>query len=457
MTRLRWKLLAAMAALAVVTIGASALFARRVTHDQIRRLLLHHDPGMLTSAVGPLEAHLRAVGSWGGVAPVIARVAAAARCRVVVADRARGVIAVSDDLRDARVVVSADDRLTATLDRGGRRVELGARVAPGLIRDAAGRGVARVFLLPLDDLELEDAADPIADRELAAVDRRLIASFAIALAVALGLTLVVSRRITRPIEQLTLAVRDVGRGRPTAHVRVAGRDEIARLAASFNAMVDAVAAQEALRRRMVGDVAHELRTPLTNLRCELEAFQDGLAVPDAARIASLHEEVLHLQRLVEDLQELAIAEAGALELRRDRADLGEAIARIVGDRAEVTAAAGLPVDVDLVRLRQIVHNLLGNAARHSPAGEPVRVVVARAGADAAVSVIDRGPGIAAQHLDRIFERLYRVDDDRGRARGGAGLGLAIVRRLVELHGGRVWAESVEGAGATFTFTLPLAS
>lgn len=455
MTRLRWKLLAAMAALAVVTVGASALFARRVTHDQIRRLLVRHDPGMLADVVGPLEDHLRAAGSWGGVAPVVARVAAAARCRVVVADLTGGVIAMSDDLRDARVTVSADDRLTAVLDRGGRRAEL--RVAPAVIRDAAGRGVARVFMLPLDDLDEIDADDPIADREIAAVDRRLIASFAIALAVALGLTLVISRRITRPIEQLTLAVRDVGRGRPTAHVRVTGRDEIARLAASFNAMVDAVAAQDELRRRMVGDVAHELRTPLTNLRCELEAFQDGLAIPDAARVASLHEEVLHLQRLVEDLQELAIAEAGALELRRDRADLGEAIARIVGDRAEVTAAAGLAVDVDLVRLRQIVHNLLGNAARHSPAGAPVRVVVARAGADAAVSVIDRGPGIAAHHLDRIFERLYRVDDDRGRARGGAGLGLAIVRRLVELHGGRVWAESVEGAGATFTFTLPLAS
>jgi two-component system sensor histidine kinase BaeS len=238
---------------------------------------------------------------------------------------------------------------------------------------------------------------------------------------------------------------------------VRGRDEIARLATSFNAMADAVTRQEDVRRRMVGDIAHELRTPLTNLRCELEAVQDGLAAADGARIASLHEEVLHLQRLVEDLQDLAIADAGALTLHRERIDLGATIARIVGAQAELTCDAGIAVDADVTRLRQIVHNVLANALRHTPDGERVRVRVAHAGGDATVSVIDRGPGIAAKDIDRIFERFYRVDEARGRERGGAGLGLAIVRRLVELHGGRVWADSVEGEGATFTFTLPLAS
>jgi len=451
MTRLRWKLLAAMVALVAVTVGITALFTRRVTHDQVRRLLIVHNPSALDEIARPLENHLRTTGGWRGVASVIARVAAASRHRVVLASMTGDVIAVSDDLRGARVAVTADDQVTATLDRDGRR-QFGARVRPRVIDDPAGRGVARVFAIPLDDLD-----DPVAQREIAAIDRRLIAIFAVAMAVALVLTLVVSRRITRPIEQLTRAVRDIGGGNAAAHVEVSGRDEIARLASAFNAMVDARTAQEALRRRMVGDVAHELRTPLTNLRCELEAFQDGLAVPDADRVASLHEEVLHLQRLVEDLQDLAIAEAGALQLQRERVDLGAAITRIAGLQAEVTAASGLAVDADLVRLRQIIHNLLANALRYGTAGEPVRIVVERAGTDAAVSVIDRGPGIPAHHLDLIFERFYRVDDDRGRERGGAGLGLAIVRRLVELHGGRVWAQSVEGAGATFTFTLPLAA
>jgi two-component system sensor histidine kinase BaeS len=208
---------------------------------------------------------------------------------------------------------------------------------------------------------------------------------------------------------------------------------------------------------MVGDVAHELRTPLTNLRCELEAIQDGLATPDRPRIASIHEEVLHLQRLVEDLQDLAVAEAGALKLHLERIDLGAAVARIVGAGADLACDGGLMVDADVTRLRQVVHNVLANAVRHSPQGERVRVQVARDGRDAKVSVIDRGPGIAADDLGRIFERFYRVDDARGRAQGGAGLGLAIVRRLVELHAGRVWADSVEGEGTTITFTIPLAA
>ena len=458
MSRLRWKLLAAMVALVAVTIAVSALSTRRVTHDQVRRLLFARDPKACEQAAGPLEAHVRSTGGWRGVDAVLAQVSAAWRCRVVVTSPTGEVIAVSADLRGAKVVVEAEDRVTVEGVRDGRdgHIErLTLHTAPLVLRDAAGRAVARAFVLPPDDLLYFE--DPAAQREIAAVDRSLIAIFAIATLVALALTVVVSRRITRPIEQLTAAVQQIGRGKVPAHVQVRGKDEIARLATSFNAMADAVTAQEALRRRMVGDVAHELRTPLTNLRCELEAFQDGLATPDAARIASLHEEVIHLQRLVEDLQDLAVADAGALQLQRERLDLGATIARIIGAQADVTAEAGIFVDADATRLRQIVHNIVANAVRHTPAGERVRVRVAHAGGDATIAVIDRGPGIAAGDLDRIFERFYRVDEARGRARGGAGLGLAIVRRLVELHGGRVWAESVEGEGATFTVTLPRAA
>jgi signal transduction histidine kinase len=450
MTRLRWKLLAAMVALVGVTIGVTALFTRQVTHEQVRRLLVARPPAF-DRIVRSLEDHVRSTGEWRGVDAVIERVTGALDCRLVLVTMQGEVIAVSPDLRAAKVAVDAGDRVTAVVNRGGRLEQLTVRVAPQLVHDAAGLAIARAYVLPAHDLE-----DPEV-REIAAVDRRLVAIFAIATLVALLLTIVVSRRIIEPIEQLTAAVQDIGRGKPPAHVRVHGRDEIAQLATSFNAMADAVTRQEDVRRRMVGDIAHELRTPLTNLRCELEAIQDGLAAADGARIASLHEEVLHLQRLVEDLQDLAIADAGALTLHRERIDLGATIARIVGAQAELTCDAGITVDADVTRLRQIVHNVLANALRHTPAGERVRVRVARAGGDATVSVIDRGPGIAARDLDRIFERFYRVDEARGRERGGAGLGLAIVRQLVELHGGRVWADSVEGEGATFTFTLPLAS
>jgi two-component system sensor histidine kinase BaeS len=323
---------------------------------------------------------------------------------------------------------------------------------PMPILDATGNPIARVYVMPADD-----AGETTADREIAAVDRRLILLFAIATLVALILTAVISRRITRPIEQLTTAVQEMGRGGVPVPVRVDGRDEIARLATSFNAMADAVAKQEQLRRRMTGDVAHELRTPLTNLRCELEAIQDGLAAPDAARVDSLHEEVLHLQRLVEDLQELALADAGALRLDKQRIDLGAAIAKIAGAQAEVTAGDGILVDVDVTRLRQVMQNLLANAVKHTPAGATIRVRVASDGAHATVAVADDGPGIPAGDLERVFERFYRVDEARGRGGGGTGLGLTIVRRLVELHGGRVWADSVAGNGTTVTFTIPRAS
>jgi signal transduction histidine kinase len=450
MTRLRWKLLSAMVALVVVTIGVSALFARQVSHEQVRRLLVKRPGPSIEQMVRPLEDHLRQAGGWRGVGAVVEQIAAVEHYRIVLATTDGEVIAVSGDLNAAKVAVDGEAHVTVVRERNGRREKLEIRAPLAMIRDPAGRPVARVYALPADDID--DPALP----EIAAIDRRLLVIFAIATLVALALTALVSQRIVRPIEQLTHAVQQIARGQP-ARVEVRGRDEIARLAASFNAMADAVATQEALRRRMVGDIAHELRTPLTNLRCELEAIQDGLASPDAARIASLHEEVLHFQRLVEDLQELAVAEAGALVLQLERIDLGATVARIVGAQAEILRDDGIVVEVDVTRLRQIVHNLLANAVQHSSAGERVRVVVARSGGDATVSIRDRGPGIAAEDLDRIFERFYRVDQARGRAHGGAGLGLAIVRRLVELHGGRVWAESVEGQGATFTFTLPLAS
>jgi signal transduction histidine kinase len=453
MSRLRWKLLAAMVALVAVTIGITALLTRRVAHDQVYRLLIHRRVSPPEAALAPLVTHLRSTGGWRGVDAVIDRIAAGSNARVVLASMQDDVIAVSADLRAASVTVDGEDRVTVIGAGAGRRARLTAQLPPLLIRDGTGRAVARAYVLPAREL-----AEPTEQRELAAVDRRLVALFAFATLIALALSVVIARRITKPIEQLTTAVQALGRGAVPAPVRVTGTDELARLAAAFNAMAGAVAAQEELRRRMVADVAHELRTPLTNLRCELEAIQDGLASPDGARIDSLHEEVLHLQRLVEDLQELALADAGALRLAKERLDLGSTVARVVGDRAEVIAEGGLAVDADSTRLRQMIDNLLANAAAHAPAGGRARIRVARDGDGATVAVTDDGPGIPAADLERIFERFYRLDEARGRSRGGgAGLGLAIVQRLVELHGGRVWAESAPGQGATFTFRIPLAS
>jgi two-component system sensor histidine kinase BaeS len=422
MTRIRWKLLTAMVTVVVVTIALSGIFTTRVTHDEVRRLIVSkpNAPG--------------------------------AGKDVIVVDRSGKIVSTSPGLRGATIHI-AGDRVEVTTNRNGHLMQLVLFVAPTPIPGTT----SRAYFLP------HESPPP----ELTTLDRRLILTFAIAIIVAVFFTFLISRHITRPIEQLTGAVQEMARGKAPARVAARGRDEIAQLAMSFNAMADAIASQQELRKRMVGDVAHELRTPVTNLRCELESIQDGLAIPDEPRIASLHEEVLHLQHLIDDLQELAVADAGGMKLRRERIDLAAVIEQIAGTfRAVVVVETRPVVFADPLRIGQIMRNLLTNAAsvgqapspdRTGGTGEgacPTQIVVRSEGGHAIVSVIDHGPGIPPAELENIFERFYRLDPSRTRDDGGAGLGLAIVRRLVELHGGRVWAEIMPDAGAAFTFTIP---
>jgi signal transduction histidine kinase len=221
---------------------------------------------------------------------------------------------------------------------------------------------------------------------------------------------------------------------------------------------------EALRRSLMADAGHELRTPLTNLRCQIEAIQDGLQSADAATVRSLHEETLLLSRLVTDLQDLAMAEAGRLPLHRAKVDVAEVVDAAIaslrplaGERrialhAEVPAT--IAVNADRERLGQVLRNLLSNAVTHTPESGAVTVTARGVGSAIEIAVHDTGPGIAPEHLPRVFDRFYRADPSRARATGGSGLGLAIVKQLVEAHGGEVRAESRPGHGAVFTFTLP---
>jgi signal transduction histidine kinase len=328
--------------------------------------------------------------------------------------------------------------------------------------------------------------DPIQAGFLGAVNSALIWSVLAAGIAALLLTLVLSRRILGPIDALTAAARVLGQGDLTQRVHVSSSDEIGELARAFNAMADGLARQEQLRRGMVTDVAHELRTPLTNIRGYLEALRDGIARPSPALLASLHDEALLLNRLVDDLQDLALAEAGQLRLDRRPIVLTELVAQAVNALQSAADAKGLrittelahslpPVEADPERIGQILRNLLSNALIHTPRGGSItvkaefianwRLEIGDSGARQSptcnlqsaimVRVRDTGSGIAPEHLANIFERFYRADRARSRATGGAGLGLAIVKQLVAAHGGRVWAESEPGAGAQFTFTLPV--
>ena len=439
MSRLRWKLLLAMLAVVVVTAGISGLFTRRVTHEELARVFVSEQRAPANLA--PLRAHYARNGNWNGVEAVIDRMPE----RVVITTRDRRILATAPDLRDMDVRVDARNRVTMA----GGGVRMVVTLPP------VGIGDALVYVLPPRERRRIE--------RMSTLDRRLLITFSAATLVALLLTILLSRRITRPIERLTVAVETMARGGRPAHVEVAGRDEIAQLARAFNAMSDAIGEQEQLRQRMVTDVAHELRTPLTNLRCELESIQDGLVAADPPRLASLQEEVLHLGRLVDDLQELAVAEGGGLVLQRTRISLTATVAHVTerfraeaARRAIALTAGGDEVDVsaDPIRVAQIVRNLLGNALRHTPDGGRIALAVHRERDQAIVTVSDSGPGIPAGELERIFERFYRVDEARTRENGGAGLGLAIARRLVEMHGGAIHAENVPGGGARFVFSLP---
>jgi two-component system sensor histidine kinase BaeS len=299
---------------------------------------------------------------------------------------------------------------------------------------------------------------------------RIVTALAAVLAVAVIASLAASRRVLRPVRTLTAATQEMATGRRAVRVEVAGDDEVARLARSFNDMADALADGDRQRRRMVSDVAHELRTPLSNLRGYLEAGHDGVLDRDDAWNALLLEEAMLLQHLVDDLTVLAQADAGRLALRLKPGDIVRAVDAVLlamtphAESREVvlrrTGEASIVVPHDPIRIRQVVMNLVSNAVRHSPLGGTVTVDVrtdrdeTRSG-DVVIEVQDDGEGIGPEHLRRVFERFYRADPSRTRDTGGSGLGLSIVQHLVEGHGGTVAAANRPDGGAVLTVRLPL--
>ncbi len=280
-------------------------------------------------------------------------------------------------------------------------------------------------------------------------------------ALAIALVAAILRRLIRPLEELTAVAHDLGQGHFGRRVGVGGEDEIGRLGQAFDTMAAQLEAAEQQRRALVSDVAHELRTPLTNLRGQLEGVMDGVLPMDRTVVASLLEESMQLGRLVDDLQELAMADAGELGLECRPVSVAETIEKAVagmapgGPTVACDLEPGLMALADAVRLRQILDNLLSNAGRY--AASKVRIRALRA-EDARVEVVvtDDGPGIPAKDLPLVFERFYRVDSARQRTTGGSGLGLAISRRLAEAHGGTLTIDDGVQVGTRVRLTLPAA-
>jgi two-component system sensor histidine kinase BaeS len=290
-------------------------------------------------------------------------------------------------------------------------------------------------------------------------------------ATALGVLLVAAlvmvfagRRLVRPILALTGAAQRMTTGDHAARVAVTGKDEVARLGHAFNAMAESVQLNDVQRKAMVSDVAHELRTPLANIKGYLVASEDGVVPLDRALVTSLLEEAGLLERLVVDLQDLALADAGMLRLHPEPRDLSELAEQVVSAHRPAAETAGVslraevvgvaPAIVDGARIRQALGNLVSNAIRFTESGGHVLVGVRRVGDSYNLTVTDSGSGIAAEHLPQLFDRFYRVEHSRSRTTGGSGLGLAITKHLVEAHRGTITATSTPGHGSTFTIHLP---
>jgi signal transduction histidine kinase len=291
----------------------------------------------------------------------------------------------------------------------------------------------------------------------------VVAASALAVLASIGLAVALARMLARPLDEISGAARRIADGDYAARVPREGPEELASLADSFNQMAASLERQEQMRRDFIANAAHELRTPLTNLQGYLEALRDGVIVADAATYESLHEEADRLVRLSRSLDALAEGDADTSPATRIELDLAAAIRSAIdlaapaieraGLRLETGLPPSLPARADPDRVAQVLANLLSNAIRYTARGGLVTVRAERRPADVLVSVTNTGDSIPADDLDRVFERFYRVEKSRDRARGGAGIGLAIVKQLVESGGGRVGAESAEGQ-TRFWFSIP---
>jgi signal transduction histidine kinase len=290
-----------------------------------------------------------------------------------------------------------------------------------------------------------------------------VATTWVAAVLAIVLAVLLARRLARPLEHIGRAARRVASGDYAARVPREGPEEVASLADSFNQMAESLEAQQVQRREFIANAAHELRTPLTNLQGYLEALREGVVPAESGTFESLSEEVDRLVRLSRGLDALAegdtaapsppLAELDLVEAIRSAVDMAMPAMERVQLRVALDVPAKLPARANPDQLAQVLGNLLQNAIRYARPGGLITIAAEAHPGSILVTVANTGDGIPVADLPHIFERFYRVEKSRDRARGGAGIGLAIVKQLVEARGGRVGADSRDGLTRVW-FSLP---
>ncbi len=439
---LRFRLLVAFTLVILVVVGAIYFFVSQTTQVEVRRYGERSEQARFGRVAFELHRYYREHGSWEGIQPDVEQWGSLYGRRII--------------LTDSSGVVVADSQ-GELLGQQYHPGTPGRRLSPSWEKGMVGT----FYISP------EPSAVFPSPRSLSqSISRFVLWGALLAAAVALLITYFLSRRISAPVRALTLAARQLGQGDLSQRVQSKEKGEIGELAQAFNVMAENLERSEQLRRNMIADTAHELRTPLSNLKGYLEAICDGVVRPNRDAIRSLDEEANLLSRLVDDLQELSLAEAHELKLDCQTEDIKKLVKQAVAVRQDQAATKGVsvsadlpkklpPVNIDSRRIGQVLLNLIDNAITHTPRGGVITIAASKLDNWLEISVEDTGEGIPAEDLPNVFERFYRVDKSRARATGGTGLGLAIAKSLVEAHGGKIEVRSEEGKGSRFAFTIPL--
>jgi len=274
--------------------------------------------------------------------------------------------------------------------------------------------------------------------------------------------------LTRPIREVVAGTRALTNGDYSSRLPVRGSDEISQLSEDFNTLAKTLDQNRTARQQWIADISHELRTPLAILRGELEAVQDGVRPLNAQTLDSLHQEVVHLTTLVNDLHELSLSDIGALVYERQEMDLGELLEQSIEKHSSLTSKSGLKVELmigngqqgplemlgDPDRLLQLFDNLLQNSCRYTASPGQIKVEARKQGNQIVIDWYDSEPGVNDQDLEHLFDRLYRVETSRNRAQGGSGLGLAICQNIVHAHEGTIKASHSPLGGLRLTLCFP---
>ncbi len=460
-----FRLMGAFALVILAGVVVVTFIANQTTTNEFQQYMFRGQMVRLGDLAGELANYYRARGSWEGVNNVLRDVSTSmmggAPNNGAIMSGMMGGMGVSSGglwLADTRgsIIGSSDNS------------RVGETITPAERADATPIQVngQTVGLLIADPQMMHGITDNAAQEFLARVNRSILLAASAAALIALVLGFLLFRQITAPLNSLASASEKIAAGDLSARSPVRGDDEIARVGRSFNAMADNLARSETARRNMLADIAHELRNPIGVIQSHLEAMQDGVFPLDQSQVDSLHEETLLLSRLVGDLRELALADAGQLALQRAPTDLCALIERVVNafqaqaNEREITLTASVPenippLNIDAQRIEQVLRNLLSNALRHTASNGTITVTLTHEKNFARVEVRDTGTGIAPDALPYVFERFWRGDKSRSRSQGSTGLGLAIAKQLVEAHGGQIGVESNVGKGTTFWFTLPI--